>query len=121
MSDPIEALKREVNKSLHKAGVMLVSDIRKNLNTAQPYVRRGSSFRGMEPSRPGDFPRKLSGQLLKSIAYVVDEVNMVLTVGTNIKYGRFLEFGTRRMTARPWLLRTYQAAQQKIAALFGAR
>lgn len=121
MSDPIEELRKEVNKSLHKAGVLLVSDIRKGLNVAQPYVRRGSAFRGLEPSRPGEYPRKLSGQLLKSVAYVVDEAQMILTVGTNQRHGKFLEFGTKHMKPRPWLLRTFEAAKDKIASLFGAK
>lgn len=97
---------------------MAVSEIRQNLNTAQPYKRTGSGFTGYDPSKPGDFPHKLSGQLQKSIAYSVDEQELTCTIGTAMKHGFFLEMGTRFMAARPWLTRTVQSLHGKIAALF---
>lgn len=55
-------------------------------------------------SRPGNPPFKQTGNLRMSIAYEV--VNLVGRVGSNIKkpaYPLYLELGTRRMAARPYL------------------
>jgi hypothetical protein len=40
-------------------------------------------------------------------------------VGTNIKYGLYLELGTRSMSARPWLRRALAERRAKIARIFG--
>jgi hypothetical protein len=118
VSDPIQDLEKEVVKALHKAGAMCVSELRTNLNNAQPYQKYGSRFVGLDPSKPGDFPKKLSGQLLKSVAYSVDEQELSVTTGTAIEHGKFLELGTSRMQPRPWLFRTVQGLYPKIAGLF---
>jgi len=114
---PTDRLKQQLGDRLDRCGFLLVSEIRRNLNRAQPYTRYGSGkqyYRGLDPSKPGEYPRKLSGQLLKSIAHSVDRSNLVLTVGTGIKYGKFLELGTKKMAARPWLFRTYHVIKQRI-------
>ena len=33
-------------------------------------------------------------------------MNIVARVGMNLRYGRLLELGTRKMSARPWLRRS---------------
>lgn len=62
------------------------------------------------PSAPGDFPAKQTGWLRSSMAYEIDRENLTAKVGTAVNYGRYLEMGTSRMAARPWLLRS--AAEQ---------
>lgn len=53
-------------------------------------------------SAPGDAPAVDSGDLRRSIG--VQKIGEGrYRVGTNLKHGLFLEFGTRRMAARPWL------------------
>lgn len=123
-NDPGDNIRRELARRLELAGFLLVSEIRRNLNRSQPYVRTGpggQNFRGLDPSRPGEFPKKLSGQLIKSIAHTVDANKLVLTVGTAIKHGKFLEHGTRRMDPRPWLVRTYTTVRDRISRLLGGR
>jgi len=61
-----------------------------------------------QPSAPGSPPRKRTGTLQKSVAFEVSWMNLgepvfLVRVGTNVPYGRFLEYGTRKMAARPWL------------------
>ena len=36
-------------------------------------------------------------------------------VGTNIIYGAYLEFGTSKMAARPWLERSFRKAAEGVA------
>ena len=71
---------------------------------------------GAFPSEPGDPPHKQTGTLLKSVAYELVTVadKTIARVGTNLKYGRFLELGTKKMKPRPWLRR---ALTEKTAAV----
>ena len=66
--------------------------------------RRAARFL-WEPSKPGEPPRKRTGTLQKSVAHAirVEPDAVVARVGTAVRYGYYLEFGTRKMAARPWL------------------
>lgn len=55
------------------------------------------------PSKPGEPPRVQTGRLRASVAWEQD--GRVARIGTNVRYGRFLELGTSRMAPRPWLRR----------------
>lgn len=63
---------------------------------------------GSNPSAPGEPPHKQTGHLRRGVTYEV--VGLVARVGTNIKYGLYLELGTRFMKARPWLKRALAEA-----------
>lgn len=54
-------------------------------------------------SAPGNPPYKQTGRLRSSITWEL--VGLVGRVGTNVRYSRFLELGTRKMAARPFLVR----------------
>ncbi len=77
------------------------------------YARGGGRSRaGLDPSRPGEPPKKVTGTLRRGIAQEYMASRLEARVGTNVPYGKHLELGTRRMAARPWLgatIRTYQA------------
>ena len=66
------------------------------------------------PSTPGDFPAKQTGALRSSVAYTIDKTNLTAVVGSSLRYGRYLEFGTMKMAPRPWLLRTLKEESAKI-------
>lgn len=56
-------------------------------------------------SAPGNPPAPDTGRLRASISREVGKVGTVLVarVGTDVAYGRYLELGTSRMAARPFL------------------
>lgn len=54
-------------------------------------------------SRPGDAPNTDRGTLVKSIIFEVDAGELRGVVGSNLSYAKDLEFGTKKMDARPWL------------------
>src|ERR1700722_1098243 len=99
------SVEKEYVRRFTKAGVYFTSKTRGYLNVSQPYKRsKSGKHRGLDPSKPGEFPKKLSGQLHWSIIWDLDQKKMILTVGSNLKpYPKFLQISTRFMRARPWL------------------
>jgi len=86
--------------------------------TATKRVRKGGLIYGANPSRPGEPPHKQRGRLLASIAWEV--AGLIGRVGTNVDYGRFLELGTRKMAARPWLRRALAEKTPECLAILRA-
>jgi hypothetical protein len=81
--------------------------------------RKGSLIYGANPSKPGEPPHVQTGRLRSSVAYEIVSAT-VGRVGTNVKYGRWLELGTRRVAARPWLRRALAEKQDEIRAILTA-
>ena len=66
----------------------------------------GRSRKGLEPSRPGEPPKKVTGHLRMNIQKEVSTDGMSARIGTNVPYGKMLELGTsRNLAPRPWLKR----------------
>jgi len=81
------------------------------------------SIQGPPRSSPGSPPHKDTGNLHDSITSEVDAGQMAARVGTDLDYGLFLEVGTSKMAARPWLRRSLMEltsrADQVLAAGMG--
>lgn len=88
---------------LEKAARLLRSHIRTRSSRSQPIRGTGTRARGLDPSKPGEYPKKVIGMFRRSIAFEMDRKNLIARVGSNLKYARFLELGTRKMRPRPWL------------------
>ena len=80
---------------------------------------KGSLIYGANPSKPGDPPHKQTGHLLRSITREMAS-QFVGRVGTNLKYGRWLEQGTSKMAARPWLVRSLNEMASRINQILGS-
>ncbi len=68
-------------------------------------------------SAPGERPKTDTGALVGSIFAEVDLANRdkpSAAVGTDLKHGAFLEFGTLKMGARPWLQPAFEGLKSKI-------
>jgi len=65
----------------------------------------GSKFH--RASAPGESPAVDTGRLIGSVNHKLTENGLTATVGvhdvTNVKYAKFLEYGTGKIAARPWL------------------
>ena len=73
---------------------------------------------GKSPSAPGEPPHVQTGRLRASVAFEVDKESLTARVGTNVKYGRYLELGTRAGIApRPWLRRALAETAAQINAI----
>lgn len=72
---------------------------------------------GSRASAPGQFPMSDTGRLANSVEFNLPTAGRLMgEVGTNIIYGRYLEFGTSRMAARPWLLPSFEKAKVGVEA-----
>ena len=60
-------------------------------------------------SKPGDAPNTDTGALVRSIQVQPVAPSETIFVGTSLEYGKHLEFGTRGMEARPWLMPAAEA------------
>ena len=72
---------------------------------------------GSRASAPGEYPMSDTGRLANNVvANLPTSGNISAEVGTNVQYGRYLEFGTSRMAARPWLLPSFNKAKAGVEA-----
>lgn len=69
-------------------------------------------------SNPGEPPNTDKGRLAQSIKFDFKEKGLIGRIGTNLKYGRDLEFGTKKMRARPWLSAAIKIVSKDIADIF---
>ena len=74
-----------------------------NKGKLNPRTGRGSYFFWVtRRSAPGEAPAAQRKRLLGSVDYEWQKRPYIIAIGTNVKYGRFLERG-QGMDARPWL------------------
>jgi phage gpG-like protein len=125
--DGIEALTRQLaglggdaNKIMHEAVTRLAIDTH---NFAKEGIQRGPKSgrvygkRGHRASAPGEYPASDTGRLASSVTMILPAAvapKVTAVVGTDVMYGKYLEFGTSRMAARPWLLPSWIKAKAKV-------
>ena len=71
---------------------------------------------------PPSHPQVQTGRLRSSIAHEVGDSEVV--IGTNVVYGKDLEYGTSRMPPYPWLFPAVESNREKIIEILknnGAR
>jgi hypothetical protein len=77
------------------------------------------------PSQPGEYPGIRTGNMRRSISHqAATAKQLVSAAGTPLgfdNYPLWLEFGTSKMAARPWAMRSYRSAEQVIKAEIRAR
>ncbi len=74
-------------------------------------------------SAPREAPATATGQLRQSVKYSVEGNGMDLVgkVGTDLEKGKQLEFGTRKMKARPWLRVSFEKANDKVKSIWNRK
>ena len=79
---------------------------------------KGKRKQDVVRSAPGEPPRKQTGTLRASVTYEVDEKTLKARAGTNLKYGKALELGTKKgLKPRPWLRRALFETKGKVSEL----
>ena len=106
------------------AGAMeLASEMRRNMGSEGGGVIGKGGKSGKRniyaAAPPGHFPGIRTGQLRRSIMHT-DATAKDLTAsagsasGKQDRYGLWLEYGTSKMAARPWILRSFNRAKDKV-------
>ena len=102
----------EMGKALAISGLELQGQCRALISRG---ARSGKQRKkGGRSSAPGEPPKTDTGRLVSNIFSILASDRQSVEVGTDINYGRFLEFGTSKMAARPWLHPTYQKIKPRI-------
>ena len=116
-------LSSTVKADISQAGTLRYTTFTKSKKTLQ--FEKQKTVYNFTHSVPGNPPFKQTGHLRRSItwelAYKSLQIGAVGRVGTNLKYGRYLELGTRRMAARPYLRRALAIHQAALRRILTAR
>lgn len=102
-----KSTKKDIASRMGRVVQFMRAEVIKSINTSQPVHRTKSGNRvGLDPSKPGSPPKRVHGDLVRSIVTDVKEDS------TRIR-GRYgstqtgkaigLEFGTKKLAARPFL------------------
>ena len=125
--DGISALTRQLAELAGDADAVM-TEVVSNLaidteREAKQGIQRGPATGAVRPdgsraSAPGEYPMSDTGRLANSVVTLFDisTKGKIAEVGTNVQYGRYLEFGTSRMAARPWLLPSFNKAKVGVEA-----
>lgn len=105
-----------VVQGLGQGAAFLAGEMKKDVSLPGPPPRtvtprqRAARFKRAEKlgqvlrhSKPGEPPRLITGTLRASISNEPLKGGLLQRVGTPLKYGFWLEFGTLKMAPRPWL------------------
>ncbi len=110
-------IRAELGRRIDAACIAVENHAKELISTEGTGAGAGRLSYGASPSAPGDPPHVQTGRLRGSIAHERD--GLVGRVGTNVIYGRFLELGTGRMAARPWLRRALGEMSAVVSAIIG--
>ncbi len=111
--DALGRLERGYTKGIAKALLLSAHSIR--TEAIKSIQKGGGPGESHTPSAPGQPPNTDTGRLVASIFAEIESGGLGARVGTDVRYGRYLEFGTSRMAARPWLFPAF--SRKKDAAV----
>lgn len=120
----LKALEKDAgrhSKSAYIAGGKLVEgEAKRSIQNKSPgkvvtrYREGGSSYEH-QSSSTGSAPNTDTGGLVRSIN--TEPANDGVFVGTSLEYGKHLEFGTKNMGERPWLIPALKVKSDEIIKL----
>lgn len=95
-----------------QAGIL--KQLRDGMNKAVLIVENQAKLNVRQ--EPPKHPRVQFGRLISSITSKVEEAGSQIEgqIGTNVYYGKYLEFGTSRHPAYPWLYPAVESSKDKI-------
>lgn len=112
--DADKAIASAINQTINETRTEAVQGIQSGPASGRVYEKYAPR-RTHQASAPGQYPMSDTGRLANSVAInPATPSNLSGQVGTNLVYGRYLEFGTSRMAARPWLTPSFEQARVKV-------
>ena len=107
---------QEPIKDTLKGGAQLIRG--EAIKSIQSGSKTGRTYKRYNPTRthrasaPGEAPASDTGNLVSNI--MVQEKADSIEVQSNAEYSKFLEYGTSKMEARPFLFPAYEMSREKI-------
>lgn len=118
-------IKAPIRQAVAQSALKVESDAKRLI---QQGARSGRIYkRGQkthQASAPGEPPKTDTGTLVSNIfsVFPLQDKGLVAVVGTNLEYGKHLEFGTIAMRgSRPWLRPAFKKNAEKIIELIRKR
>lgn len=112
---------KQLSQALHASALVVQNEARKLVlkgpKTGKIYPR---GKRTHQASAPGEPPASDTGTLVRNILAEMDWKKLSARVIAKTKYSRFLEYGTRRMKARPFLSPALKNKTKQIVQIFQA-
>lgn len=99
----------EVKKALRSHALRTRSDFINEYNNG---TKTGRFYGRHRASASGETPARITGKLGRG--FVFNANNTTSTFGTNTEYGKFLEFGTRKMKPRNGVLQAINKNMQTL-------
>lgn len=111
---------RDIEKRMENTSEFVSEKVKRTLSkpgTGAVYVRDGKMHRASAPGQP---PAKDTGTLQSSIEYKVTKDGETISglIGSSADYAIYLEFGTSRMAARPFLRPVLENNKEEIVDKF---
>lgn len=117
----VTQVKREIAEGTLRIAGQAVKDIASISPGSQSQIRYGakgasgkSGKRVALVSPAGQPPNSDTGSLARSIQIKIEDDGFKGSVGTELKYGFWLEFGTNKMAARPYLRPAFKLHEPEI-------
>ncbi len=120
-------------KAMHTAALLLERDIKIHftlMGTGKEYKRGKKTHRASMPGQPpaidlGHLRTSITGDVTVKAGNVIGKVGVdddyiaaKAPVGTDIKYGLYLEVGTSKMAPRPYLRPALKRTKRKVDKIF---
>lgn len=101
-----QRLTAALENAMDQAAQYVVGFVKESINRSQPVRKTRTGWVGLDPSAPGEPPKKLSVTLQPSISHEMrsEPGAVVARIGTNVPYAKHLELGTSKMKPRPFLV-----------------
>lgn len=124
----LEAVVRHIDNlsqgNMERACLFLINKIKRNLSGTRSgrIYRVVGTKRKYTASAPGEAPAVRTGRLRNSIKYTISGwagLHLVGRVGTTLEYGAWLEHGTTKMDARPYIGPAAEESNQDIKRILG--
>lgn len=96
--------------------VELAQGVAESANELQESIRDELQS-GTSPSNPGEPPTDRSGALAESIQVMTGDGGLKATVGSNLEYATYLEYGTVNMAARPFMRPAFERTRTRISEI----
>ena len=129
MDEFVKDFKDEASRRAYRCGNEVRTEALKGMRGPKHGLRyKVPGTKRRDYSAPGEFPAVRTGALRTSVRVIVEVEAFPSTgavaralIGSHLLYGLFLEEGTPRMAARPWITMAIRNALPAIQRILGER